>query len=363
MYWTDAGTDKIQRANLDGTNVQDLVTGLVGLKYITLDSTPLPTPTVVTTTATSMTSNSAQLNGTVNPNGASTAYYFEYGTTTSYGSTTISLNAGSGTSAVPVNSSISGLNTNTTYHYRLVATNSGGTSYGSNLTFTTLALPSIMVTTSPSGRQIVVDGITHTAPQTFTTWTPGSQHTIGVSSPQSGTTGTQYVYSSWSDNGAQTHQITTPSTNTTYTANFTTQYYLTMTAGTGGSVSPSSGWYDSGQNVQIQATPNSGYSFSTWTGSGSGAYTGTNNPATVTMSGPITETTNFTVTPTVYTLTVNSVPTGAVIMVSPADNNGDSNGTTSFTRQYDNGTSVMLTAPSSFSTQKFDHWDLVPCYF
>ena len=28
MYWTDAGTDKIQRANLDGSGVEDLVTGL-----------------------------------------------------------------------------------------------------------------------------------------------------------------------------------------------------------------------------------------------------------------------------------------------------------------------------------------------
>ena len=35
MYWTDyRGTDKIQRANLDGTNVQDLVTGSDGLRVL-----------------------------------------------------------------------------------------------------------------------------------------------------------------------------------------------------------------------------------------------------------------------------------------------------------------------------------------
>jgi len=42
---------------------------------------------------------------------------------------------------------------------------------------------------------------------------------------------------------------------TTNTANFTTQFYLTMNAGTGGSVSPGSGWNNSGASVNISATP------------------------------------------------------------------------------------------------------------
>jgi hypothetical protein len=37
MYWTDDGTDKIQRASLDGTGVQNLVTGLGDPRFIALD--------------------------------------------------------------------------------------------------------------------------------------------------------------------------------------------------------------------------------------------------------------------------------------------------------------------------------------
>ena len=92
-------------------------------------------PGVITGSATSVTSTSATLNGTVNPNGEATTYYFEYGVDTSYGSTTSSSSAGSGTSSVAVEAAISGLISNTTYHYRLVATNSEGTSYGDDKTF------------------------------------------------------------------------------------------------------------------------------------------------------------------------------------------------------------------------------------
>jgi len=114
---------------------------------ITVDNLVLETasaqmpPTVTTGSATSVTSSSATLNGTVNPNGSSTTYYFQYGTSTSYGSSTTSTSAGSGTSDVSVDASISGRSSNTTYHYRLVATNSAGTSYGDDQSFTTDTSP------------------------------------------------------------------------------------------------------------------------------------------------------------------------------------------------------------------------------
>jgi Pectate lyase superfamily protein/Divergent InlB B-repeat domain/Abnormal spindle-like microcephaly-assoc'd, ASPM-SPD-2-Hydin len=149
----------------------------------------------------------------------------------------------------------------------------------------------VTVQPNPAGRSFTVDGTAYTTAQTFT-WTPGSSHTIAASSPQSGGTGVQYVWSSWNDGGAISHTIT-PTTNTTYTADFTTQYYLTMNAGTGGSVSPGSDWTNSGANVNASATASDGYSFSGWTGSGSGSYSGNNNPAPITMNGPITETASF----------------------------------------------------------------------
>src|SRR5205823_146834 len=109
----------------------------------------------------------------------------------------------------------------------------------------------------------------------------------------------------WSDNGALSHAVA-PITNRTYTATFATQYYLIMTHGTGGTVNASSGWRNSGAVVSISATPTNNtqvsYSFSGWTGSGSGSYSGTNNPASITMNGPITETASFTQNPVQVTV-------------------------------------------------------------
>jgi len=94
-------------------------------------------PTVVSGEATSLTCNGATLNGIVNPNGLSSTYYFQYGITTNYDSTTTSTSAGSGTSDLSATASIIGLNSDTEYHYRLVANNSLGTNYGADQTFTT----------------------------------------------------------------------------------------------------------------------------------------------------------------------------------------------------------------------------------
>ena len=95
---------------------------------------PIP-PTVTTDSATSVTSTSATLNGTINPNGSNTTYYFEYGADTSYGLTTETMSAGSRTIAISVNENISDLNPNDIYHYRIRATNNYGTSYGSDRMF------------------------------------------------------------------------------------------------------------------------------------------------------------------------------------------------------------------------------------
>jgi len=153
--------------------------------------------------------------------------------------------------------------------------------------------PTVRVTvqTNPAGLTFSVDGTTYSSTQRFT-WTSGSSHTIATTSPQSGGTGVQYVWKKWSDHGAISHSVA-PTTNTNYTATFTTQYFLAMTAGTGGRVSPNSGWKNSGATVSISATPARNYSFTNWTGTGTGSYSGPNNPASITMGGPITEMATF----------------------------------------------------------------------
>src|SRR5207245_753849 len=108
-------------------------------------------PTAATTAASNISSNAATSNGSANPNGLATTAYFQWGTTTSYGNTTASQSVGSGTAADNVTASLSGLSASTTYHYRLVASNSKGTSYGADAMFSTSgssAAPT--VTTSPA---------------------------------------------------------------------------------------------------------------------------------------------------------------------------------------------------------------------
>jgi hypothetical protein len=150
----------------------------------------------------------------------------------------------------------------------------------------------VTVQTTPAGLAFAVDGTTYSSTQTFS-WASGSSHTIATTSPQSGGTGVRNVWTRWSDNGAISHTVA-PTTNATYTANFRKQYYLTMTHGTGGTVSPTSGWRNSGSAVSISAVPAAGYHFTNWTGSGTGSYSGTNNPASITMRGPIMERATFT---------------------------------------------------------------------
>jgi len=106
-----------------------------GMTFTCTECLGSPTPTVITGSATCVTSTSATLNGTVNPNGSSTTYYFQYGKSTGYGSTTATFSAGAGTSNVAAGVSIIGISPDTTYHYRVVAANSAGASYGNDMTF------------------------------------------------------------------------------------------------------------------------------------------------------------------------------------------------------------------------------------
>jgi hypothetical protein len=114
-------------------------------------------PTVVTGAATAIAQTSATLNATVNPNGSEvTECTFEYGTSTSYGKTASCASLpGSGTSAVPVAAVLTGLTASTTYHFRIVAKNAGGTSQGSDATFTTPA-PAPVAPTALTGAATVV---------------------------------------------------------------------------------------------------------------------------------------------------------------------------------------------------------------
>ena len=100
-------------------------------------------PVARTGPATSVGARSAIVSGAVDARGASTSWYVEYGTTTAYGARTEARSAGNGTSAVDVSQQLTRLETGVTYHYRVVATNAGGTSRGADQAFTTSGAPEV----------------------------------------------------------------------------------------------------------------------------------------------------------------------------------------------------------------------------
>lgn len=110
----------------------------------------LAAPTAITGTVSAVGGTTATLNGTVNPGGLATDWWFDYGATTSYGSKTSTTAAGSGSANLSVSQALTGLTPATTYHYRLVAKSSGGTTNGSDGLFTT-ASPPVAVTGTASG--------------------------------------------------------------------------------------------------------------------------------------------------------------------------------------------------------------------
>ncbi len=110
-------------------------------------ATAAGSPAVATGGATKIGSTSAVLNGTVNPNGHATQYDFTYGPTTAYGATTTLHTVKSGTKAVAVTTTITGLTPGTPYHYRITAVNAGGAVVGADRTFTTTGHPPAAVIT------------------------------------------------------------------------------------------------------------------------------------------------------------------------------------------------------------------------
>ncbi|MFZ9874501.1 MAG: Ig-like domain-containing protein, partial [Candidatus Methylacidiphilales bacterium] len=115
-------------------------------------------PTVTTLGVTNATTTAATLQGTVNPNGNPTSFYFEYGPTLSYGSTTLAQDAGNGTNSLSLSAALTGLNTGQTYYYRAVASNSFGISYGTDQSFLTGFPP-------PSSTTLTATNLTATGAQ------------------------------------------------------------------------------------------------------------------------------------------------------------------------------------------------------
>jgi hypothetical protein len=107
-------------------------------------------PTVVTGNASHLGQTSVVLSGSVNPNGSSTTYFFQWGLTNAYGVNGPARSAAAGTRNVAVKETASSLIPGTVYHYRVVATNRFGTTAGADRTFKTTGNPPPQVATGPA---------------------------------------------------------------------------------------------------------------------------------------------------------------------------------------------------------------------
>jgi hypothetical protein len=92
-----------------------------------------------------------------------TGYVFQYGTTSGYGGQTPLAPAGNGTISIKLSQTVTGLQPGTTYHYRIEAVNSAGTSNGRDRTFKTANVPlSLQITGAPNpvtyGEPFLVEG-------------------------------------------------------------------------------------------------------------------------------------------------------------------------------------------------------------
>jgi len=121
-------------------SANDNVTGTDTTSSTVSFDSPLLAPGVTTGSAGSVTASEAELTGTIDTLGAQATYHFEYGLTTNYGSRVPAASespAGDNRKPRAVTKGITGLQSGTTYHYRLVADNSAGENVGGDRTFTT----------------------------------------------------------------------------------------------------------------------------------------------------------------------------------------------------------------------------------
>ena len=195
--------------------------------------------------------------------------------------------------------------------------------------------------TSPSGRQVIVDGVTRTTPYVLQT-TADVAHTLDVPSPQGELNGSRLAFNSWSDGGAKAHTID-PLVNTTYTASLKTQYFLTTLASPslGGTLSPADGWHDAGSRVTLTASAALNFTFYLMVGEGPGSVS--SFPAdlvSVSMDGPITQTAYFSKS-TMRSITVATSPPGPDLSIGTIDVGS------SKTFLWPSGDALQLTAPST----------------
>ncbi|OYW73184.1 MAG: hypothetical protein B7Z37_22530 [Verrucomicrobia bacterium 12-59-8] len=299
--WSTLATAQPAAANATNTSVTESNATSDGRRFYKIQRSALATydggggityaaPTATTSTASAVGSSSAALNGTVNANGISTTVSFEYGTTTSYGSS-VSVSTLSGSTSTSVSTAITGLTELTSYHCRVVATNGYGTTYGGDVTFTTAAAGTFTAPTAATGAASAVATTTATlngtvnanSSSTTVTFEYGTSTSYGstVSATPSAVTGSSSTSVACSLAGltaGSTYYFRVKAVNAGGTTYGTQLTFTTAAAsfGTISSVSPSSG--SRGSSVTLTVV----------LGSNPPAPPSSNPPSAASLTGPAT---------------------------------------------------------------------------
>ncbi|NOZ60981.1 MAG: hypothetical protein GXO74_04825, partial [Calditrichaeota bacterium] len=150
---------------------------------------------------------------------------------------------------------------------------------------------------------------------------------ISVNSPAAGGSGVRYFFESWagsgngSYSGANNPASITVNEPITETISWTTQYFLTVNSDYGNPTGE--GWYNAGETAQfsvenkVTVNNDTKYQFTSWAGTGTGAYSGSSNPSSVVMNNPIQEQANWQVSQ--YYVSTSATPDslGAIIPAPP----------------------------------------------
>ena len=255
-------------------------------------------PTVTTSQVTNIQQTTAVGGGNVTSDGGASVTERGICWSTSHNPTTSGSHANSGTGTGTYTVQMSGLTANTTYYVRAYAINSAGTSYGSEVSFTTQQIPSYTISVSAS-------------PTSGGNVTGGGTYQQGQSCTVTATAATGYTFLRWTENGTQVstnaNYTFTVSGNRTLVAQFQAQSFtisVSASPSSGGSVS-GGGTYNYGQSCTVTATANTSYAFTNWTEGGNQVSTNANY--TFTVTGNRTLVANFTLQASMPTVTTTQV--------------------------------------------------------
>lgn len=270
-------------------------------------------PVVTTSQVTNITQTTAKGGGNVTSDGGATVTERGICWSTNHNPTTSSSHANSGTGTGSYTVNMTGLTANTTYYVRAYAKNSEGTSYGSEVSFQTSAtiptvttnpITNITSTTATSGGNVTNSGGANVTARGVC-WSTSHNPTVSGNHTTNGTGTGSFTSSITGLLANTTYYVRAYATNSAGTAygsevGFTTSQIPTYTISVsanpanGGTVTGGGG-YTYGQSCTVNATANSGYTFTNWTQNGN--VVSSNASYTFNVTSNCTLVANFNYTP------------------------------------------------------------------